>query len=54
MCFNGYAVKEHCRQSDRLSQKELSNHVVEAVAEKWKDLGFQLLNSESAHVYILI
>ena len=32
---------------DRPSHKELNNHVVEAVAVKWKDLGFQLLNNES-------
>ena len=30
------------------SLKQLNNHVTEAVAVKWRDLGFQLLNSDSA------
>ena len=33
-------------------QKELNNYVVEKVAVKWKDLGLELLKSESAQ-YIL-
>ena len=32
----------------RPSLKQLNDHVIEAVAVKWRDLGFQLLNSDSA------
>ena len=48
MCFNGYATKGRGRRSDRPSLKELNNHVVQAAAVEWMNLGFQLLNSESA------
>ena len=43
-----YAIKGRGRRSDRPSPKELNNHVVKAVAAKWKGLGFQLLNNGSA------
>ena len=37
------------------SIKELNDHVVQEVAVKWKDLGFQLLNSESVqHILEII
>ena len=45
MLFNGYAITGRGRRSNRPSLRELNNHVVEAVAIKWKDLGFQLLNN---------
>ena len=38
-------VAEGC---GRPSLKQLNNHVTEAVAVKWRDLGYQLLNSDSA------
>ena len=46
MCFNVYAIKGRGRL-DPPSQKELNNHVVQKVADKWWDLGVQLLNDES-------
>ena len=48
MCFDGYAVMGRGRRSNRPSPRELNNHVVEAAAVKWKGLGFQLLNNETA------
>ena len=45
--IDGYVFKGRSRRSDRPSLKELNNHVVEAVAIKWKDLGFQLLYNGS-------
>ena len=46
--FNDYSVKGRGRRYARPSVKELNNHVVEAAAVKWKDLGFQLLSNGSA------
>ena len=46
--IDGYAIKGRDCRSDRPSRKVLNNHVVEAVAVKWKDLGFQLLYNGSA------
>ena len=43
-----YTVKGRGHQSDRPSIKELNDHVVQEVAVKWKNLGFQLLNNGSA------
>ena len=45
--MHGYAIIGCGRRSDRPSIKELNGHVVQEVAVKWKDLGFQLLNNES-------
>ena len=51
----GYAITGRGRRSDRPFIKELNDHVVQEVAVKWKDLGFQLLNNESAqHVLEII
>ena len=47
MFLNACAIKGRGRLG-RPSQKELNNLVVEAVAVEWKNLGFQLLNNESA------
>ena len=46
--MHGYAITGRGRRSDRPSIKELNDHVVQEVTAKWKDLGFQLLNNESA------
>ena len=43
----GYAITGCGRRSDRPFIEELNDHVVQDVAVKWKDLGFQLLNNES-------
>ena len=40
-------IKGRGRQNDCPSQKELNDCVVKAVAVKWRNLGFQLLNNES-------
>ena len=48
MCFNGYVIKGRGRRSDRPSPQKLNNYVVPKVSVKWKDLGFELLNHESA------
>ena len=53
--MHGYATTGRGRRSDRPFIKELNDHVVQEVAVKWKDLGFQLLNKESAqHVLEII
>ena len=36
------------RGCDRPSLKQLNDHVIQAVAVKWRELGFQLLNNVSA------
>ena len=46
--MHGYAIIGRGRRIDRPFIKELNDHVVQDVAVKWKDLGFQLLNNESA------
>ena len=46
--MHGYAITGRGRRSDRPFIKELNDHVIQRVAIKWKDLGFQLLNNESA------
>ena len=53
MCFNGYAIKGCGCRSDPTSPQELNKDVVEKVAVKWKDLGLELLNSESAQAILV-
>ena len=53
--MHGYAIIGRGRRSDRPSIKELNDYVVQEVAVKWKDLGFQLLNNESVqHILEII
>ena len=46
--MHGYAIIGRGRRSDRPSIKELNGYVAQEFAVKGKELGFQLLNNESA------
>ena len=39
---------------DRPSERDLNNHVIPEVADKWKEIGIELLDSDSTKVLDII